>query len=170
MKDLSTALLVEIANKVKAAKKRHHKVKWTDRDIDPFFFIAERLLLRNPAHDVSKGTDRNKEVNRMIQDWRNTSAMTFETHSVSNFCLEHATKQIKKKKVAALRKKDKQRKRDARNAQKRRSSGFYQGGMTPRTPRSNLGLSPRATGGKEITGETLTDKGAEEEEEKAAST
>ena len=140
LNELSAALQQEINAKVKAAKKRHNHKKWTDRDIDPYFFIAERLLLRNPDHPPDVEKDRNSQAHQTIQRWRQQSSINFETQSVSDWCLNHAQMIIKKKEHAARRKREKAKKREARNAQKRRSSGFYQGGVTPRTPRS---LSPR---------------------------
>ena len=139
MEDLSTALLDEIKQKVKNAKKRHNQTKWTDRDIDPYYYIAERLLLQNPSND---GPEKMKVVNERIQEHREKSSVTFEKHSVSDWCIAHTTQIIAKKEARKSRIREKERKREARNARKRRSSGFYQGGLTPRSPRI---LSPRST-------------------------
>ena len=139
MEDLSTALLDEIKQKVKNAKKRHNQTKWTDRDIDPYYYIAERLLLQNPSNN---GPEKMKVVNERIQEHREKSSVTFEKHSVSDWCIAHTTQIIAKKEARKSRIREKERKREARNARKRRSSGFYQGGLTPRSPRI---LSPRST-------------------------
>lgn len=142
LNDLSIALQHEIDQKVKAAKKRHSAKKWTDRDIDPFFFIAERLLLRNPAQAGEDG--RSEYCRDTIQDWRQKSSINFESNSVADWCVAHSQAIIKKKTHAARRKQEKRRKLEAKNKQKRRASEFYVGGMTPRSPRVGS-FSPRAS-------------------------
>ena len=160
LSELSAALQQQINAKVKAAKKRHHAKKWTDRDIDPYFFIAERLLLRNPGRIA--GTE---ITSSRIENRRQKSSILFETKSVSDWCLQHAQSIIKKKEDALRRKREKARKRDARNEQKRRSSQFYSGGLTPRTPRAIGTKTPRPTSEK-LTARSESDEKSEKSESK----
>ena len=102
LNDLSIALQHEIDQKVKAAKKRHSTKKWTDRDIDPFFFIAERLLLRNPAQASQDG--RSEYCRDTIQDWRQKSSINFESNSVADWCVAHSQAIIKKKNACSKKK------------------------------------------------------------------
>jgi hypothetical protein len=130
----------EINHKVKQAKKRHKK-KAAARDIDPFFFIAERLLLRNPKHRPVPDKCRKESVAAAIRDWRERSSVNFEAQNLSEWCIRHTQNVIKKRESAERRKREKQRKREARNNQKKRGSTFFHGGKTPRSPRS-----PRSAG------------------------
>ena len=127
----------EINRKVKQAKKRHKK-KVAARDIDPFFFIAERLLLRNPKHPETE--ERQRDVKHAIDSWRELSSVNFAANNLSEWCIRHMQNVMKKRDAAERRRREKQRKREARNNQKKRGSTFFQGGLTPRTPRSPRSL------------------------------
>ena len=79
--------------------------------------------------------------------------------------MQHAQSIIKKKEDALRRKREKARKRDARNEQKRRSSQFYSGGLTPRTPRAIGTKTPRPTSEK-LTARSESDEKSEKSESK----
>lgn len=93
LEELISALADERERKLKELRKRRKRRGRQPPDIDPFFFIAQRLLRRNSAYSA-QDEQRSAEVENKITKWQNIAAVAHETEYVVNRTVKSSINRI----------------------------------------------------------------------------
>ena len=130
----------EAGKKAREAKRRHRKKHHGVDELDPYFFIAERLLRSNPAY-TDDDDNRNSYVSQVIRDYRHQRMHNLEAKDVVSTAFSASLRTMKKKTDHQRKLREREKKRRA--TLERRKSRMAFKVVSPRSSPISSPRSPR---------------------------